>query len=265
MVRAASPRGIRVDSDVSRELRPVNVSPAALTQAVFNLVQNAGEAITSVPEPRSKGLISISIQPSARGQDWAQISVSDNGPGMSAETMARCFEPYFSTKGRAVSTGLGLALVRGVAEAAGGVAECSSQMDRGTTFTLHLPPAISPEQTPRVTAVLDVSQPRLAAIVNVLLKNMHVTSGTIESLTPGEAAIWVTDQDPGHVLARFIADSSSPPSPRAAIIFQDGEPTSSHERSDAVIYAGRTPHASDIRVAVAKAISRARRTDQPAT
>lgn len=266
MARAATPRGIRLESEIAPGLPPVNVAPAALAQAVFNLVQNAGEAISGVPDLQGRGHIRISIGPSPRGENWAQIAVSDTGPGMSPETMARCFEPYFSTKGRAVSTGLGLALVRGVAESAGGVVECASELGSGTTFTIHLPPAPMPQTEERITAVLDVKQPRLAAIVNVLLKSMHVVSGKADEISPKDAAIWVTDHDPGDALAEFIASAPSAdphPSPRAVIIFQDVESNGDFRmldgHHDAVIYAGRTPHASDIRNAVTQAISRTKR------
>jgi signal transduction histidine kinase len=58
---------------------------------------------------------------------------------MSDEVVRRCMEPYFSTKTRSVSTGLGLAFVRGLVTGAGGRVEIDSVMGRGTTVSLMLP------------------------------------------------------------------------------------------------------------------------------
>lgn len=64
-------------------------------------------------------------------------SVRDNGLGMSAQTVARLFEPFFTT--RVEGTGLGLAIARGVARAHGGDIEVRSVLGEGTEFVLTLP------------------------------------------------------------------------------------------------------------------------------
>jgi C4-dicarboxylate-specific signal transduction histidine kinase len=70
--------------------------------------------------------------------DAVTIRVSDDGPGMTEEVVRRCMEPYFSTKVRAVSTGLGLALVRALVNGVGGRVEIESTLGAGTTVSLVL-------------------------------------------------------------------------------------------------------------------------------
>jgi CheY-like chemotaxis protein len=67
------------------------------------------------------------------------ISVSDDGEGMDAETLARCVEPFFTTKGVGRGTGLGLSMVHGMAEQSGGRLRMTSEPGRGTTADILLP------------------------------------------------------------------------------------------------------------------------------
>ncbi len=73
-----------------------------------------------------------------------RLAVRDSGSGMNAETSARAFEPFFSTKPTGKGTGLGLATVYGIATQAGGSVEIESGEGRGTTVTLHLPATDEP-------------------------------------------------------------------------------------------------------------------------
>lgn len=98
----------------------------ALKGAIGNLIDNAQQAVhTSVVHVLAHG----------QGRD-IRLSVQDDGAGISEETRARIFEPFFTT--RPQGTGLGLAVVRTVAEAHGGRVEVESD-DVGTTFTICLP------------------------------------------------------------------------------------------------------------------------------
>jgi len=99
----------------------------ALTAALTNLVANAFEASPDVV---------VTLKAELRGRRVA-FTVHDNGPGIAREIQSRIFEPFFST--RAAGTGLGLAVVKSVAEAHGGGLELASAPDRGTTIGIAVP------------------------------------------------------------------------------------------------------------------------------
>ncbi len=69
------------------------------------------------------------------------IAVSDTGDGMSADIVERAFEPFFSGRGMAEATGLGLSMVSGFASQSGGLATIESAVGEGTTVHLYLPVA----------------------------------------------------------------------------------------------------------------------------
>ena len=99
----------------------------ALTAALTNLVNNAFE---SAPD------VIVTLQATVRG-DRVEFTVRDNGPGIAPSLQSRVFEPFFST--RPAGTGLGLAVVKTVAEAHGGDLALHSELDRGTRIDLNLP------------------------------------------------------------------------------------------------------------------------------
>lgn len=99
-----------------------------LVGALLNLIENALQAAGT--DPRLK------VHLYARGP-MLRISISDNGVGIDAATLARLGEPFFTT--RATGTGLGLAVVKSVARAHSGALELRSRPARGTCATLQLP------------------------------------------------------------------------------------------------------------------------------
>ncbi len=100
-----------------------------LRQMLMNLVQNSVEAIGE------EGKIVIST--ALRKDDKIEISVRDNGCGVSHEQQQRIFEPFFTTKDKGV--GLGMAIVHRIIEAHHGSIEIDSEEGRGSTFTIRLP------------------------------------------------------------------------------------------------------------------------------
>src|SRR5215831_1910324 len=131
---------IRLASDL-----PLITADAAQTeQVIVNLAINARDAMseggrltiaTSVSNLDDAGarLLGLTAGP------HAVLTVSDNGHGMSAETQAHIFEPFFSTKQAGKGTGLGLATVHSIVAQSRGHISVHSTIGVGTTFTIHLP------------------------------------------------------------------------------------------------------------------------------
>jgi signal transduction histidine kinase len=71
------------------------------------------------------------------GERCARLTVSDNGEGMTEETLRRIFEPLFTTK--PTGTGIGLALARRLIEQHGGLLTVTTELGRGSDFVIHLP------------------------------------------------------------------------------------------------------------------------------
>jgi signal transduction histidine kinase len=103
-----------------------------LVQAISNLVQNALVA----PGRRSPVRVRASVEPSGR-PERLRIEIADDGEGVPPESRARLFTPFFTT--RATGTGLGLALVKRIAEAHGGTIAYEPQEIRGASFVLQVP------------------------------------------------------------------------------------------------------------------------------
>ena len=131
VLKSTLPIGVELRSEFPKDECWVAMSRPALMQAVFNLVQNAGDAMRDLPS----GSVTVKAMEHDEGVD---IVVSDTGPGMSEDVKRRCMEPFYTTKAREISTGLGLALVYGIVRDAGGSVELDSVPGQGTTFTLRL-------------------------------------------------------------------------------------------------------------------------------
>lgn len=102
---------------------------AALREALTNIVLNAVDAMPNGGE--------ISFRTVTDG-DHVVLEVSDSGVGMDEETKKRCFEPFYTTKGKA-GTGLGLSMVYGIIARHEGTIDIHSEMGKGTTFIIRLP------------------------------------------------------------------------------------------------------------------------------
>lgn len=131
-----------IETDLGRDLPVIRANPAQISQLVMNLVTNASEAIGNRPGKIGVTTRLVTSPQLARleglgGGDYLQLEVSDTGCGMSPETLARVFDPFFSTK--AGGRGLGLAFVHGMVRGLGGAIHLTSEPGRGTTVQVWFP------------------------------------------------------------------------------------------------------------------------------
>ena len=121
-----------------RDCRERLADAAQLQQVVLNLIVNAEQAIVLARgEEASVGHILIRTRRLAG--DRVALEVSDDGPGIPAENVARIFDPFFTTKPPGIGTGLGLSIVYGIVQEHGGEVSVDSLQGRGTTLTVELP------------------------------------------------------------------------------------------------------------------------------
>jgi signal transduction histidine kinase/integral membrane sensor domain MASE1 len=136
---------IEVKVAIPEEAWPVFVDLAEFQMALLNLGMNARDAMPDgglirvgarnvtfdVDDPASGGLVG----------DFVAVTLSDTGAGMTADVMARAFEPYFTTKEIGLGSGLGLSQVYGFAQQSGGAVSIASAVGEGSSITLFLPRA----------------------------------------------------------------------------------------------------------------------------
>jgi len=136
----AEKSGVRLRSELAPGPLTADVDVAHIKQAVLNLLLNATQAMTSesseAGRPREL-IVRTNRTTDAEKRAVAQLHVIDTGPGMTPETIAKIFRPYFTTKSG--GTGLGLPTARRIVEAHEGRLEVHSEPGRGTDFCLTLP------------------------------------------------------------------------------------------------------------------------------
>jgi PAS domain S-box-containing protein len=129
----AADRGIALQRGEVDEGARVLADRDRVVQALGNLI---GNALKFTP---SGGRVTVSL---ARGDDEVRISVADTGPGIAAEQLPRLFDRYWqANRADRRGVGLGLSIVKGIAEAHGGQVRVQTEEGAGTTFTLVLPAA----------------------------------------------------------------------------------------------------------------------------
>lgn len=111
----------------------VSIDVKQIKQVMLNMVKNAIDAIDHVGEDHP-GKIEISTH---QEDKWVVISIRDNGHGMDHNTLARLFDPFFSTK--EAGTGLGLSVSYRIIKNHGGTIAVDSKVGEGTTFRISLP------------------------------------------------------------------------------------------------------------------------------
>ncbi|MGQ3070129.1 MAG: response regulator [Ferrovibrionaceae bacterium] len=210
----------RVEHDLAPELWTTVVDPEQLELALLNLCINARDAMPDggviTVTTRNRHLRDGEVAEVAAG-DYIAIAVADNGCGIPPDVMEHVFEPFFTTKDVGQGTGLGLAMVHGLAQQSGGGAAITSEPGKGTLVELFFPRSIgvvqveekAPEAgaaaaSPRRILLVD-DDPEVREVVAELLLDMG--HDLIETAS-GAAALSALAQDDQVDLV--IADLAMP-------------------------------------------------------
>jgi two-component system, NtrC family, sensor kinase len=126
----------RLTAEAPDDLGSLTVDPMRLRQILFNLLSNACKFTKG-------GEVALRARKVADGRDWIELAVADNGIGMTPEQKAKLFEEFTqadaTTAQRFGGTGLGLAIARKLARMMGGDVIVTSEMGKGSVFTVRLP------------------------------------------------------------------------------------------------------------------------------
>ena len=151
--------GIEIVPRLDAAAAMISVDRNQLANALLNLALNARDAMLEGGQ--------LTIATTCKPTQWAVtegparwptgeeicITVSDTGVGMTEDVRQRVLEPFFTTKGHGLGTGLGLSMVHGFVEQSGGHIEIDSAEGSGTTITIHLPKINPASQTGKIDTV----------------------------------------------------------------------------------------------------------------
>lgn len=122
--------GLEATWDVQLTSQKILGFSEKLKQCFLNIILNSLQAMKSIAQPKLQIVLSDA-------QDYSQVLIKDNGNGMNEEIQKRIFEPFYTTKSK--GTGLGLALTHKILESHSAIINVSSEINKGTEFTIRFP------------------------------------------------------------------------------------------------------------------------------
>lgn len=209
-----------------RDLPNVRADKQQLETVFMNLVTNARDAV--LMSGRGKGSVTVrtkrattqDVRTALKGLsiadiedcDWAMISVTDTGTGMSQDIATKIFEPFFTTKEQGRGTGIGLATVYGIIKQSDGFIALDSVEDEGTTFHVFLPATTADEVSdamPAAQAQVAEARPMDLAgrgrillvedeegVRNIATRLLMQRGYQVTSAGDGEEALEILENDP---------------------------------------------------------------------
>lgn len=203
------PPDIEFNADVADDLLAVGVPAHHLTRAVMNLLVNAVEATQNLTTDKKVRLLIRNVSRA----EAIEIRIEDNGPGIRDDIRRRLVEPFFSTKPRSLSTGLGLSIVNAVATMAGGTFEITNLPEGGASAVIRLP-VILPQCGVRIA--VDIDDARIRAVceefVSILggeLATLAEADALVMSAADGTADGRVEERLAGRPVVRIDSDGGT--------------------------------------------------------
>lgn len=227
LLRRAIGEQVELTVDAPSGLPAVRLGAGEVEQVLVNLVVNARDAMPKGGTV-AVGVAELNIGPSKRDPvpnvapgPYLELTVTDEGVGMSDAVAAQAFDPFFTTKPRGKGTGLGLATVYGIVSQAGGHVGIESELGGGTTVRVYLPVATeldSAEPSPaesepaagegRTVLVVD-NEEAVGTIVSHMLRKQGYRSQTASSGSEAEAIVTAEDSDVDLLLTDLLMPGMS--------------------------------------------------------
>jgi PAS domain S-box-containing protein len=171
LLRSIIPSTIQINQDINNSCGPVFADPTQIHQAIMNLCINAKHAMEKNGGVLTIGVDTVDVLQSTIDKDgldiipgaYVKLAVSDTGHGMSTSVMDRMFDPFYTTKGIGEGTGLGLAVIHGIMKSYNGFLKVSSELGKGSIFSIYLrqiDSEIQPEEALSVSLLEKENLPR---------------------------------------------------------------------------------------------------------
>ena len=181
LVRSSLPATIEIEEDIRDDCGLVLADPTQMNQIIMNLCTNAYHAMEETGGKLTVGLKKVELTAEAVEDQamvpgpYVRLTVTDTGPGMDPETIARIFDPYFTTKDKDKGTGLGLAIIHGIVKSHDGHIGVHSDPGKGSEFQVYLPAVEAIQESVQVD-----TQPILKGNERILLVDDNKDVANIE-------------------------------------------------------------------------------------
>jgi two-component system cell cycle sensor histidine kinase/response regulator CckA len=249
LLRRLMDEEIRMSTIPGEDIGTIKADPGQMEQVIMNLVVNARDAMPKggrlTVETANVDLDSAyaSEHATVKAGRYVMLAVSDTGTGMSPETVAHIFEPFYTTKESGRGTGLGLSTVYGIVKQSGGYIWVYSELGRGSSFKVYLPrveqapealPAIKPasgKQTGSETILLVEDQPQVRELARMALSEKGYTVLVASSPEDAETAcsshgteihLLLTDLILPGISGRELAKRLTARHPKMRVLYMSG-------------------------------------------
>ena len=249
LLRRLIDEDIQMFTVAGKDIGTIKADPGQMEQVIMNLVVNARDAMpkggrltvetTNVDLDAAYASEHVTVKPGS----YVMLSVSDTGVGMSADTVAHIFEPFYTTKESGRGTGLGLSTVYGIVKQSGGYVWVYSELGRGSSFKVYLPrveeaaealpaPKVSRgEQRGSETVLLVEDQPQVRELARMALAEKGYRVLVMASPEEAERAsgaqgseihLLLTDVIMPGISGRELAMRLMPRHPKMRVLYMSG-------------------------------------------